>query len=122
MASIQLFEILQQLEHAQLVLLLALLAAAAAAAAILTFLALRRRGEKNKKKEALFQWSAVVDWRGLIVEAQGPVDAAVAAYIVQAAKVLEEVGKPVTLRARVGSLELELTPHEEEGLYRVVAR
>jgi len=121
MASIPQFEILQQLEPAQLALLLTLLTAAAAAT-ILAFLVLRRRRVKNKKEEAPFQWSAVVDCRGLIVEAQGPVDAAVAAYIVQAAKVLEEVDKPVKLRARVGSLELELSPHEEEGLYRVIAR
>jgi hypothetical protein len=99
-----------------------LLLAAAVAIVAVVLLARRGRRAKNKRAEAQFKWAAVVDWRGLVVEAQGPVDAAVAAYAVQAAKVLEEVGKPVTLRARVGSLELELTPHEEEGLYRVVAR
>lgn len=117
MAPIQFFEIAQQLGFAQLVLVLL----AAIAAAVLVVLALRRRKVKNKKEEATIRWSAVVDWRGLIVEAQGSVDAAVAAYVVQAARVLEEVGKPVVLRARVGSLEVELSP-QEEGLYRVVAR
>jgi len=118
--TLQLLEIAQQLGAGQLALLAA--AAAVAAVVVAVLIARGRRRAKNKRGEPPFRWAAVVDWRGLVVEAQGPVDAAVAAYAVQAAKVLEEVGKPVALRARVGSLELELSPHEEEGLYRVVAR
>jgi len=115
----QLFDALQP-DPAQLVLIAA---AVAVVAAVLAALLLRRRGAKNKREgRAEFRWAAVVDWRGLLVETQGPVDAAVAAYAVQAARVLEEVGKPVVLRARVGSLEVELSPHEEEGLYRVIVR
>jgi hypothetical protein len=116
--ALQLFETVQQ--GAVLLVLLA----AVAAIAIIAVVLLSKRGKraKNKSIEVQFKWAAVVDWRGLVVEAQGPVDSAAAAYVVQAARVLEEVGKPVTLRARVGTLELELSPHEEEGLYKVVAR
>jgi len=116
--ALQPLELLQQLGAERL----ALLAAAVAAALVAVVLARGRKRARNKKEGAHFKWAAVVDSRGLVVEAQGPVDAAVAAYAVQAVRALEEVGKPVTLRARVGSLELELVPHEEEGLYRVVAR
>ena len=115
----QLLEALQLLEQAQPLLLPA--AAAAAALVLIAVAASRRRKAKNKRVEAPFKWSAVVDWRGLLVEARGPADAAIAAYVVQAARVLEEVGKPVLLRAQVGDLELELAP-QEEGLYKVVAR
>ena len=101
---------------------LALAAAAAGAVTVIAVL-LARRGKtraKYKKPEVTVKWSALVDQRGLIVEAQGPADAAVAAYIVQAVKVMEELGKLSELRVKVGDLDLEVTPQED--LYRVVAR
>ncbi|MEM0227065.1 MAG: hypothetical protein QXP94_06710 [Thermofilaceae archaeon] len=97
-------------------------AAAAAAVGVVVALALARRGRaKNKRERAPERWSALVDWRGLIVEAQGPADSVLVAYVVQAARVLEEMGKLSEMRARVGELTIEVTP-QEEGLYRVVAR
>ncbi|MEM0307896.1 MAG: hypothetical protein QXO64_03020 [Thermofilaceae archaeon] len=97
-------------------------AAAAAAVGVVVALALARRGRaKNKRERAPERWSALVDWRGLIVEAQGPADSVLVAYVVQAARVLEEMGKLFEMRARVGELTIEVTP-QEEGLYRVVAR
>ncbi|MEM1810668.1 MAG: hypothetical protein QW324_07375 [Thermofilaceae archaeon] len=107
----------------ELNLLTVLIAAAAAAAVgVVVALALARRGRaKNKRERAPERWSALVDWRGLIVEAQGPADSVLVAYVVQAARVLEEMGKLSEMRARVGELTIEVTP-QEEGLYRVVAR
>ncbi|MEM4640682.1 MAG: hypothetical protein QXT93_12480 [Thermofilum sp.] len=97
-------------------------AAAAAAVGVVVALALARRSRaKNKRERAPERWSALVDWRGLIVEAQGPADSVLVAYVVQAARVLEEMGKLSEMRARVGELTIEVTP-QEEGLYRVVAR
>ncbi|MEM1668453.1 MAG: hypothetical protein QXM53_07330 [Thermofilaceae archaeon] len=97
-------------------------AAAAAAVGVVVALALARRSRaKNKRERTPERWSALVDWRGLIVEAQGPADSVLVAYVVQAARVLEEMGKLSEMRARVGELTIEVTP-QEEGLYRVVAR
>lgn len=108
------------LEFSLLTVLIA--AAAAAAVGVVVALALARRGRaKNKRERAPERWSALVDWRGLIVEAQGPADSVLVAYVVQAARVLEEMGKLSEMRARVGELTIEVTP-QEEGLYRVVAR
>lgn len=95
--------------------------AAAAGATVVALLLMRRSKAKNKRRESRVKWSALVDWRGLVVESQGPADSAVAAYVVQAAKVLEEVGRFVEMKVRVGELTLEVAP-QEEGLYRVVAR
>lgn len=85
-------------------------------------LARRRSKAKNKNGLSEVKWSALVDWRGLVVEAQGPADRVIAAYAVQAAKVLEEVGKLTLYRAQLSDITLEVKPTEEEGLYRVVAR
>lgn len=99
-----------------------LIAAGAAAAAVVVAVVLARRGRgKNKRERIPAKWSALVDWRGLIIEAQGPADSALVAYVVQAVRVLEELGKLSEMRAKVGELTIEVTPHEE-GLYRVVAR
>lgn len=97
-------------------------AAAAVAVGVVVAVLLARRGRaKNKRERAPEKWSALVDWRGLIVEAQGPADSALVVYIIQAARVLEELGKLSEMKAKVGELTIEVTPHEE-GLYRVVAR
>lgn len=103
---------------------LLIVASAAGVTVVILSLALTRRRSKVKNKNGLSEvkWSALVDWRGLVVEAQGPADRVVAAYAVQAAKVLEEVGRLTSYRAQVGGITLEVKPAEEEGLYRVIAR
>ncbi|MEM2410469.1 MAG: hypothetical protein QXF69_05110 [Thermofilaceae archaeon] len=108
-------------EVSLLTVLIAAAAAAVVGVAVALVLARRRGRAKNKRERAPEKWSALVDWRGLIVEAQGSADSVLVAYVVQAARVLEEMGKLSEMRARVGELTIEVTP-QEEGLYRVVAR
>lgn len=98
-----------------------LVLAAAAAAAFAVALAIALSKSRRKKDKGGYKWAALVDRRGLVVEAQGQVDKVLAAYAIQAVKVFEEAGGLSELRARIGESELQVTP-QEDGLYRVVLR
>ncbi len=94
---------------------------AAAAVVVVAALAIAISKSRMKKDKGRYKWAALVDRRGLVVEAQGQVDKALAAYAIQAVKVFEEAGGLSELRARIGESELQVTP-QEDGMYRVVLR
>ena len=99
-----------------------IIAAGGAGAALAALLALRRsrRGEGGGEVGEP-RWAAVLDKRGLVVEEVGEADKGLAVYALQAAKVLEEAGRLVELRAKLEEVTLEVSP-QGRGLYRVVAR
>lgn len=98
-----------------------LTATAAAIVVVVVILATVISKLRRKKNKGGYKWAALVDKRGLVVEAQGQVDKVLAVYAVQAVKVFEEAGGVSELRARIGESELQVTP-QEDGVYRVVLR
>ncbi|GEM_PF-6881112 len=100
-----------------------LIIAVGAGAALAGMLALRRRRSSGKGRGEAGEpkWAAVLDRRGLVVEEVGNADMGLAVYAVQAARVMEEAGRLVELRAKLEDVTLEVLP-QENGLYRVVAR
>ena len=106
---------------------------AAGGAAAVAVIVLARRGRKRRREAAAqgkqegkeekngFKWVVVMDRRGLVVESRGSVDVAMAAYLIQAARVLEEAGELRELVARIGDVEASVKPRED-GLYRVMVR
>ncbi|MEM3137630.1 MAG: hypothetical protein QW760_03860 [Thermofilaceae archaeon] len=101
--------------------MLMLTATAAAIVVVAVVLAIVILKSRKKKDKGRYKWAALVDKRGLVVEAQGQVDKMLAVYAVQAVKVFEEAGGLSELRVRIGENELQVTP-QEDGVYRVVLR